>query len=792
MNPRCRPWLWLAATLSLCLLPIGSARGQISSDGSLSTNVNSVDNANFTIDGGNRVGGNLFHSFGEFSVPTGGSAIFNNATDVNNIIGRVTGDSISNIDGLLGANGAANLFLLNPNGIIFGANSSLDIGGSLISSTAEAIVFADGTNYRARASRQEPPLLTVSVPMGLQFGANPEAIVNRSIANPDPSLAGRPMGLQVESGRTLALVGGEVALEGGNITPGGGRVELGSVGGNSLVGLKPTNGGFALDYAGVENFQDVRLSQGATVDVTNFDPLAGSGDVRVQGRQIIVSEGSQIASFTTGVVSSGSIELRASESVELIGTGTRQGSSFPSPSNLTTNTIGDGNAGDLSITTKRLIIRDGAGIFTNSVRFGMQNPLGRAGNLRIMASELVELRGRDPSFGPSRLSVETRSNGAAGDLQITTRQLLVEDGAEVTAATSEAAGRGGTIEIVASESVELAGIGIDSEGEVVPSRLTASSEGAGDAGNLTVSTNTLTVRDGAEIGVSGTGTGAAGNLEIQASLASLDNNGMLRSETTAGDRGSIELNVGDILLRRNSSITTEATGTASGGNITIDTTTLAALEDSDITANAILGSGGNIFIRTRGLFLSPESEITASSQFGVSGTVEIVNPETDPASGLLELPSNLEDLTNQIGAICAATKEESSFIVTGRGGIPSDPTSTLRGRVIWRDLQDFSSEDVSPEILQSSSRQSRSLLASSLQEAIAPDLAPESAPQLVEATGWKQAADGTIELVASIPDFSGGLWHRSAKCSDLLDRPSNPPQVLQSDRPQTEQSIYTQ
>ncbi|NER38470.1 MAG: filamentous hemagglutinin N-terminal domain-containing protein, partial [Oscillatoria sp. SIO1A7] len=207
MSYRFRPWLWLAATITLCLLPIGSARGQISSDGSLSTNVNSSDNANFTIDGGNRVGGNLFHSFGEFSVPTGGSAIFNNATDVSNIIGRVTGDSISNIDGLLAANGAANLFLLNPNGIIFGANSSLDIGGSLISSTAEAIVFADGTNYSATDS-QEPPLLTVSVPMGLQFGADPGAIVNRSIANPSPNplLAGRPMGLQVESGRTLALV----------------------------------------------------------------------------------------------------------------------------------------------------------------------------------------------------------------------------------------------------------------------------------------------------------------------------------------------------------------------------------------------------------------------------------------------------------------------------------------------------------------------------------------------------------------------------------------------------------
>ena len=731
MNPCFRPWLWLAAQITLgCLLPVSSAQGQISPDGSLSTNVNSLDNANFTINGGDRFGGNLFHSFREFSVPTGGSAIFNNATDVENIIGRVTGDSISNIDGLLGANGAANLFLLNPNGIIFGVNASLDIGGSLVATTADSLVFADGTQYSATAST-DPPLLTVSVPLGLQFGSNPGAIVNRSQANPDPSLAGRPRGLQVQSGGTLALVGGEVLLEAGNIAPPGGRVELGSVAGNSLVSLNPSNEGFALDYAGVENFQDIRLSRGATVDVTDFDPLAGSGDVRVQGRRIVLSEGSQIASFTTGAVSSGTIELRASESVELIGSGTRGG--FPFSSNLATTTVGDGDAGDLSITTKRLIVRDSAGIVTSSVQQLMQNPQGGAGNLRIIASESVELSGTG-STGTSRFSVETRTDGAAGVLQISTGRLILQDGAQITAATS-GAGPGGTLLVRASESVELSGTGIDFQGQVVPSRLNASSSGAGDAGNLTVTTNTLTVRDEGEIAVSGTGTGAAGNLEIQARFLNLDNTGRLRSETAAGDRGSINLNVRDILLRRNSSISTEATGAASGGNINIDTRTLAALENSDITANAIVGSGGNIFIRTRGLFLSPQSEITASSQFGVSGTVEIVNPETDPASGLVELPANFEDKTNQIGAICANLPEESSFIVTGRGGIPEDPTEALRGQTIWRDLQIFSDETE--------------------QSINSPPLDPKSAipqpPPLIEATGWVVDAQGKVELVATVP-----------------------------------------
>ncbi|MGL5805742.1 MAG: filamentous hemagglutinin N-terminal domain-containing protein, partial [Xenococcaceae cyanobacterium] len=195
--------LLLASSNTCCyLLAAMPVQAQITPDGSIPTEVNQSGNV-FEITGGAEVGSNLFHSFQDFSVPTGNEAFFNNADNITNIINRVTGGSISDINGLIRANGSANLFLINPAGIVFGPNASLNIGGSFLGSTASNLLFSDGTEFSA-TNTQTKPLLTINAPIGLRLRDNPGTIINQS-----------SVGLTVKQSQTLALVGGDIKLEGG-------------------------------------------------------------------------------------------------------------------------------------------------------------------------------------------------------------------------------------------------------------------------------------------------------------------------------------------------------------------------------------------------------------------------------------------------------------------------------------------------------------------------------------------------------------------------------------------------
>ncbi|WP_250855295.1 filamentous hemagglutinin N-terminal domain-containing protein, partial [Anabaena sp. PCC 7938] len=199
---------------------------QVTSDGTTNTIVNQSGN-NFNILNGIDKGNNLFHSFSNFSIPTGSSATFDltNTPNIKTIFSRVTGGNISHIDGLiqtLNGNNPASLFLMNPNGIVFGQNAKLNIGGSFVGTTANSIKFADGTEFSAINPTQSP-LLTMSVPVGLQLGSNAGGIQVQG--TPANNFLRTPT-LSIAPNQTLALIGGQVDINSANISAPDSRVEL--------------------------------------------------------------------------------------------------------------------------------------------------------------------------------------------------------------------------------------------------------------------------------------------------------------------------------------------------------------------------------------------------------------------------------------------------------------------------------------------------------------------------------------------------------------------------------------
>jgi filamentous hemagglutinin family protein len=198
---RLRPWLFSGLMLLSALLAVSEA--QITMDGSLGPR-GPLTGPNYRIGAelGQTRGSNLFHSFDQFNVPTGGSATFTGPTTVANIVSRVTGGQPSAIDGRLRSEIAgANLYLLNPSGVLFGPNASLDVSGSFHVSTADFVRLADGATFAAHLGQES--VLTMAPPAAFGFlSTNPAAITIQGSA------------LRVNPERALSMVGGDLRWRG--------------------------------------------------------------------------------------------------------------------------------------------------------------------------------------------------------------------------------------------------------------------------------------------------------------------------------------------------------------------------------------------------------------------------------------------------------------------------------------------------------------------------------------------------------------------------------------------------
>ncbi|WP_337884906.1 filamentous hemagglutinin N-terminal domain-containing protein [Fischerella thermalis] len=662
------------------------------------------------ISGGATRGSNLFHSFQDFNVGAGRGAYFSNPDGIANILTRVTGGNPSNILGKLGVLGNANLFLLNPKGIFFGANASLDLAGSFLATTADSFVFDNNFEFSA-SNPQPPPQLTVNVPIGLRFRDNLGTITvqgtgNNLQFNPEfLEFTRNPTspGLAVQPGKTLALVGGDVNLEGGNLLADGGRIEVGSVDSSSFVSITPINKGWQLGYTNVPAFRDISLTKKASIDSSSE---TGAGEIQVQGRNIKLTDGSAIFAFT-GSQLGGTVSVNAADTLEVSGISSND--SVPSTIYTAVYPRGSGTGSNLNIQAKRIIASSGAQIGADT--YGA----GSAGNVVVKASDSVEIQGKvviDETLPPVPTAIGTiaqaSSTGPGTKLTLETRRLKITDGGQLVTGTFSQS-QAGTLDITASESTELSG-----EGSAISS--VVGKDATGNGGTVILKTPNLIIRDQAKINVDGQGSGNAGEVRVTSDTIRLENKGGITAQASSGNGGDVYLDVQDYLLMSGESVISTKAINGNGGNIYINTLTnnrgfivAQPFGNNDIIANADQGQGGKVVINSNGIFglfvrtrqdwerLRPQdleprnlftSDITAISRqnASLSGTVQLITIDVDPSQALVELPNNLPDPRDQIAQNPCQRGIGSEFTITGRGGLPSSPNETLTGNNIQVDL----------------------------------------------------------------------------------------------------------
>jgi filamentous hemagglutinin family protein len=616
------------------------AQAQVLPDGTLPTLVSSPNNLDFAIDGGSRSGPNLFHSFSQFSLPTGGTAVFNNSTDIQNIFSRVTGGTASNIDGLIRVNGSASLFLLNPSGIVFGPNARLDIGGSFLGTTANHIQFTDGVEFSAV---NPAPLLTVTAPIGLQFGPTPGGITVQgpghrlsavSIVSP-LDRSNNPVGLQVGADRSLVLIGGEVNLSGGVIaTQEGGHLEIGSVQ-DSQVNLSPSGLGWVGDYSAVQQFSDIHLAQQSLLDATGR-----SSSILLQGKNISLTEGSVALIQNFGLERSGDITVKATGALNLTGNTIdgRLGSV------IQLDNLGGGAGGDSNITAAEIKLSEGSAI---SSRAFSPAP---GGNININVTGAILMDGVAPGnpVAASSIATGTYNSNDAGNVTITAGRLSILNGGSFASITF-GSGKAGIVRVNARDLVEVAGNNLLT---LTPSTLVSTSFGSGNATDVLINTAKLVVREGGIIGSSAYVTAAAGDVIINAS-ESLDLSGRANGSITAsriastaeildpatqaayglppipqGDAGSLRINTPSLRITDGAYVTVKNDGPGSAGDLEINGRSIFLNNQGAITASTASGNGGDIRLNVQdSLLIRDGSNISATAAGrGTGGNLSINAP----------------------------------------------------------------------------------------------------------------------------------------------------------------------
>ncbi|MDF5722112.1 MAG: S-layer family protein [Rhizonema sp. PD37] len=596
------------------------------------------------ISGGTTRGANLFHSFSEFSVPSGSTALFSNALNIQNIISRVTGQSASVINGLITSNSTANLFLINPNGIIFGKDASLNIGGSFVATTANAIGFGNFGFFSASNPEAPAPLLTV----------NPNALLfNQIAASPIQNSSTAPAGLRVPDGHSLLLVGGNVNMDGGQLNADGGRIELGGLAGTGRVGLNIDTTGNLLNLSFPSQVQraDVSLTNQAQVNVT----AAGGGSIAVNARNLdILGTSSLNAGISNNLGSvgtnAGNITIDATGTINL-----RESSVIQN----IVNSGATGNAGKINI------VADSLNLLTGSQLFSSTLGKGNGGEVNVRAGNTVSFdsAGNNTSTTGIISSVANTGEGKAGDINITSGSFSIINGAQLNSITF-GKGDAGNVNIRAESTASFDGANAGASGILSA----VGTGGIGNGGDINITTGSLTISNGAQLNAITRGQGNAGNVQIIArdkvfidgenpnsivdpyagvssifASVGVDDNG----KQAIGNGGTINITTGSLLITNGGELNAITRGQGNGGNVQINardtiaidgerrksTTRAASAVFASVDGNEYsgypdlkpaVGNGGDIKITTGSLSITRGAELsTLTKGQGNAGNVII-------------------------------------------------------------------------------------------------------------------------------------------------------------------------
>lgn len=641
----------------------------ISSDGTLPTPTEvTPTTTGVEINGGTTAGSNLFHSFKDFSVLNGNEAFFNNADTISNIFSRVTGGNPSNIDGLIKANGGANLFLINPTGIIFGEGARLDIGGSFYGSTANSILFPNGVEFSV-ADTQTEPILTINAPIGFNFRDNPVSIKANNI--------------QELSNTNLNLIGGEISLDNSQLF--GNIITLGGLTNEGIVEIGEQGNLIFPD--------DVAKADVTLLNSSKLGSFSNDGLININANNLKLDGSSQIQSAG----SEANINIQADDSVFL-----NQNSFILTEVSESSESL-ENKAGSIIINATNQVFSSENSSIVSEVK---ENRIGSAGDIKVTAGSLT-LTGRSlwqantkgqGNAGNITINVDDQTivddgslilsqvlpgaKGDAGDINITTGSLTSNNGLII--ADSKDQGNSGNIKITATDTISLQGVPIVADGFFPAQIVTGldqetnnetgefTSAGQGKAGNITISADQLIMNDLAFVTSNSelNTVGEAGEITINVDRLRLENNSFIGTFTeNEFDAGSISVNAQTLELLSGGKLVTSTLGSGDAGNINLnitDTITLdnvipskveALIFDEDInnqlqgqnglfanaTGNAT-GNGGSILIGTNSNLI-PNQNIPKNVTIANGAEVR-VDGGSQGSAGVISLAANSLSLNN--------------------------------------------------------------------------------------------------------------------------------------------------